>query len=86
MKKGFKMSGTIAAELLRTLSDSLILPIDVVTYAKEVRKEFANFEKSYKPTMDSLEIKLDQFKQAIDNLNTEAANFQNRLDKIDRTK
>ena len=80
------MSGTIAAELLRTLSDSLILPIDVVTYAKEVQSEYASFEKTYKPTLDSLNITLGQFKQAIDNLNTVAVNFQDRLNKIDRTK
>ena len=80
------MIGIINGELLRRMSDSLILPFNLNTYANELRKEYASFERDYKSDLDRLKISLSALDASISNFTRTAENFHNRLSSIDKTK
>ena len=80
------MISIVSTELLRVASESLILPIDVVNSAKELKKDFSIFESRHKAELENLGISLDQFRESVDNLTSVAMRFQERLDKLDKTK
>ena len=80
------MIGIISAELLRKVSDTLILPYNFNTYAKQLMIEYEAFEADNKKDLDSLGIKYDDIKHAINNFTLAASNFHKRLNSIDKTK
>lgn len=81
------MSGIISAEILRTLSDSLILPFNLVTYANEVKKEYDLFEKAYSDLLENeLNITLKYFNESVENLILASKSFHQRLNDADKTK
>ena len=81
------MSGIISAEIIRTISDSLILPFNVKTYANELIREYKAFEEKNKDFMENeLKIKLDYFRSSIYNLSSAAESFHKRLSAVDKTK
>ena len=81
------MSGVIAAEMIRRLSDSLVLPFNLVTYAYEVEKEYNSFEKTHLDLLkNELNITLEYFKEAVQNLILAAKEFHKRLNETDKTK
>ena len=80
------MIGIINAELLRRMADSLILPFNLNTYAKEIQKEYDLFEAEYKNDLDALNISLLRLKSSISNFTRVAADFHKRLESIDKTK
>ena len=84
--KAFRMISIINGELLRRMSDSLILPFNLNTYAKELKKEYESFELEYKKDLDNLRISLVELKSSISNFTHVAENFHKRLDLIDRNK
>lgn len=81
------MSAIIAAELLRTLSDSLILPFNFKIYANELIREYDDFEKEFKTVLnDELNITLDYLRSSVYNLSSVADNFHRRLSGVDKSK
>lgn len=80
------MIGIISAELLRKVSDTLILPYNFNTYAKQLMIEYEAFEDENKKDLDRLGIKYDDIKHAINNFTLAASNFHKRLNSIDKTK
>ncbi|CAF0930021.1 unnamed protein product [Brachionus calyciflorus] len=82
----FRMVGVIVAELLRRLSEHLILPFNVERFSKELKSEYTSFEREYKQDLLELNIKLDQLEYSIQNLTKVSADFTKRLKSIDKTK
>ena len=82
----FRMVGVIVGELLRRLTEQLILPFNVSRFAKELEKEYSSFEDDYKIYLAGLNIKLDQLEFSIKNLTKVSGDFMNRLSSIDKSK
>ena len=80
------MIGIISGELLRRMSDSLILPFNLYTYARELEKEYNAFEVDYKIDLDTLNISLIELKASISNFTNTAKVFHERLEKVDKNK
>ena len=80
------MIGIISSELLRRMTDRLILPFNCVNYANELIKEYKHFEETYKNDLNQLNIGLDHFKAAVYNFSWNANEFHKRLDAIDKQK
>ena len=80
------MIGIISGELLRRMSDSLILPFNLNTYAKELQKEFDAFELAYKSDLDRLNIGLSDLRASIGNFTKAAQDFHQRLKSVDKNK
>jgi len=78
--------GLIAAEMIRKLSDSLLLPFSVETYADELYVEFMEFQNKFGQNLNNLNIYLDKLELAISNFTLEARRFQSKLAKIDTNK
>ena len=76
----------IALELTRRIADSLILPFNIKTYAKELQKEFDTFKLTYNQDLINLGINLDSLGYSISNFTLAAKNFHDRLDLADKTK
>ncbi|XP_071956674.1 putative N-acetylated-alpha-linked acidic dipeptidase [Antedon mediterranea] len=86
---GFKFhltTGHIMGELMRALSDSLIIPMSCVDYATDVEMYFNNL-KSGEIGKRILEenVSLDEFESAVNNFTSAAAGFEERLSKVDKT-
>ena len=80
------MSGIIAAEIIRKISDSLILPFNVKTYANELVREYKDFEEKHKNLLENeLKITLDYFRSSIYNLSAAAEDFHKRLSNVDQS-
>ena len=87
MFQAFRISGLVTAEIIRTLSDSLILPFSVTHYANVMIKGFKKFESEYKDIMENeLNITLDYFESSIYNLSSAAEAFHKRLSAVDKSK
>lgn len=80
------MIGIISGELLRRMSDSLILPFNLNTYAKELRKEYDAFESEYKSDLHSLNISLLELRASVDNFTKTARDFHERLSMVNKNK
>ena len=76
----------IASELTRRMSDSLILPFNINTYAEELQKEFDYFKANYNSLLSSLSIGLDELSYSIKNFTLASQNFHKRLSQSDKTK
>lgn len=80
-----RVMSIVAAETIRSLSSSLIIPFNAVRYADQLKKEFIKFLSTNKPTLDSLNISTDNLNTSITNFHVSATKFQNRLKSIDKT-
>lgn len=82
MDRDFKRSLTIGllwAELARSLSDKLILPLNAVTYADMVVVFVGDLEKGYGHLMTANGVTLDGIKKATENFQVGAKEFMDRL-------
>lgn len=80
------MITVILAELLRRLSENLILPFNAMTYSQVLENEFDRFKIEYVTELADLGVDLNQMKLAIGNFTKSANEFHQRLDVIDRKK
>jgi hypothetical protein len=78
--------GIVAAETIRSMSSSLILPFNCVTYAQQLIKEFEKFSSKYKSKLDELNIHIDNLNKTINDFLTAATKFHHRLELLDKTK
>ena len=77
--------GIVAAETIRSMSSSLILPFNCVTYAKQLQKEFEKFSAKYKSKLDELNISTDNLNKSINDFMTATTKFHYRLGLLDKT-
>ena len=75
----------MAAESVRRLANSLILPFNVTRYATVLQAEFIDFQNEYQDVLDSLNIKLDHLKHSLDSFKDVAEKFHERLAQSDKT-
>ena len=73
-------------EVIRQLSEGLLLPFNCVTYAKDLEYEYSNFEKTYQADFEAFQIDLNPLRWAISNFTKSATEFHKRLDSIDKSK
>jgi hypothetical protein len=78
--------GLIAVEMIRKLSDSLILPFSPETYADELYFEFMEFQNRFAIELNNWNISLFRLELAISNFTLEARRFQSKLSEIDINK
>ena len=76
----------IVAETAYTLSSSLILPFNCMTYANQLDREFVKLKDKYGSKLESLNISLDRLDLAISNFTSVAKDFHKRLEAIDKSK
>lgn len=74
------------AELLRRLSEHLVLPFNAVTYSQVLENEFNAFENENIAELTDIGINIDHMKWAVSNFSKSAKEFHKRLDNIDREK
>ena len=79
-----RIFGIFTAEVLHELSTALVLPFNVVTYANELKKEYAKFTNKFEATLGELNISLSYLKVALDKFSQVANEFKSRLDSVDR--
>ncbi len=77
--------GIVAAETIRSMSSSLILPFNCVTYAQQLQKEFDKFLSKHKPKLDELNISTYNLNKSINDFMTAANKFHYRLGLLDKT-
>ncbi len=82
--KTFKLIGILSAELMRRISDRIILPFNSKSYANELINEFEHFESVYKEDFKNLNISLDDFRASVYNFSVNANDFHRRLANIDK--
>lgn len=82
----FRILGIIVGELLRRLSEQLILPFNVSRFSLQLQQEYESFRSEYKSYLTGLGIQLDLLENSINNLTLVAAKFNERLEKIDKSK
>jgi hypothetical protein len=76
---------TISSELIRRLSDSLILPFNCNNYARELEKALDQFEKTHSAYLNKMNISFDYFKASVHNFTLASSYFMKRLSKLDKT-
>ncbi len=82
--KAMKLLSTISTELIRRLSDSLILPFNCNNYAQELTEAYHEFEKANLQYLNMINVSVVYFKKSIENFTAIASDFTNRLSKIDK--
>ena len=82
----FRILGIIVGELLRRLSEQLILPFNVSRFSLQLQQEYESFRSEHKNYLSGLGIQLDLLENSISNLTYVAAKFNQRLEKIDKSK
>ena len=76
----------VIGELVRRLSDSLILPFNCISYSNEIQREFDNFVKENKLFLNELNISLDMFELAVKNFSSSTFKFHQKLNQLDKKK
>ncbi len=77
--------GLVAAETIRSLSSSLIIPLNAATYALQLNTEFAKFELKYRSVFKNLNISLGDLSKSLADFSQTAQKFQSRVDNVDKT-
>ena len=68
------------------VSDSLILPFNALTYAKQIEREFELFNRTYETQLTELDMDIKLFQTAVELFVQEAERFHQRLATVDRNK
>lgn len=82
----FRILGVIVGELLRRLTEQLILPFNVHRFSLQLEKEYESFKNDHKEYLNGLGIQLDLLENSISNLTLVSKNFHQRLNSIDKSK
>lgn len=80
------MISVVMSELLRQITERPVLPFNCLTYANDLKVEFDKFEQTYLNDFNSYGIDMSLLKWAISNFTQAASDFNQRLQKIDKTK
>ena len=82
--KAMKLLATISTELIRRLSDSLILPFNCNNYAKELNEAYNQFESDNLEYLNKMNVTIVHFKNSIENFTSIASEFMIRLKNLDK--
>ncbi|XP_076097524.1 N-acetylated-alpha-linked acidic dipeptidase 2-like isoform X2 [Mytilus galloprovincialis] len=89
MDRGFKhhqATARVWAEMARALSDTMVIPFDVVNFANELLSLVNTLDEDYGTMLRNQSIIFDDFKKVTDNLKAEAMAFKSRLRNVNKYK
>ncbi|OWF52174.1 putative N-acetylated-alpha-linked acidic dipeptidase [Mizuhopecten yessoensis] len=85
--RGFKHHetlGQIVSEICRNLADSLIIPFDVIDFAKQLEQLVRVLDKDYGKLLRDNGIRFEWLEQATQNFTAEANKFHDLVDKVNK--
>jgi hypothetical protein len=75
----------IVSEIVRKISDSVIIPFDCITYGKQMKIELDSLKVQYKKEINDLNLKsFKKINLAIENFTQAATEFHNRISSLDK--
>ncbi|KAL5009287.1 hypothetical protein ScPMuIL_014868 [Solemya velum] len=77
--------GKVCGEILRSLSDSVILPFNMSDYADKLTDMYDSLNTTHGDTLRQRDIRLDYLDEAISQFSTEAIAFNTKVGNIDKT-
>jgi len=74
----------MSAELMRRITDNIILPFNCKSYANELINEVEIFQSAFEEDFKEINISLNDFRASIYNFSVNANDFHRRLEIVDK--
>lgn len=83
-QKASELLSKVMAEIVRSMSSSLIVPFNCSRYANVLNREFVKFQARFGDIFQEIDVKLDDLNSTLTNFTRVAEKFHQRLNSLNK--